>query len=169
MTEGPKGALSSIICYLIGLLISYLMSYVITNIFVSADEITPTQTPERKAQTVPAKTDDIQAPQISAHKKIVHGTPISFDTPEDGCFEFTYTVKDKIGLHARPAGELARIIKSFDCRFTVEANGRTAVNGSVMQLMSLGASQGSLLKCKAEGRDAKSAIDAVEKFLNEKL
>ena len=41
MTEGPAGPVANIICYLIGLLISYVMSFLITNLFISADEITP--------------------------------------------------------------------------------------------------------------------------------
>lgn len=39
MTEGPGGPVMNIICYLIGLLISYIMSFVITNLFISADDI----------------------------------------------------------------------------------------------------------------------------------
>ena len=162
MTQGPRGAISSIACYLIGLLISYVMSFVLTNALVSADEITPTS----RAETVkPA-----EAAPSGTHKTVKHGDPISFDdTDEKQSHEFCFTVKDPIGLHARPAGELAKIIKKYDCHFVIEANGRTAENGSIMQIMALGASSGSTLKCRAEGNEAAQAIKEVQRFMQERL
>ncbi len=171
MTKGPMGAVLNIVCYLIGLLISYVMSFVITNIFVSADEITPSAQEERKTEEKP-DVPNIQpsvAPKSSAHKKIAHGEPLCFDSAESECLEFVYKIKDRLGIHARPAGELAKIIKKFNCRFVIEANGRTAENGSIVQLMSLGASCGTELKCKAEGIEAANAVKAVEAFMNERL
>ena len=122
------------------------------------------------ASAVPSPT----APAVPAgpHKTVKHGEPVSLDGDEEAApesLEFTHTIKDPLGIHARPAGELAKLIKKHDCRFTIEARGHTAVNGSVMQLMSLGAVQGTEVKCKAEGPDAAAAIKEVREFMKEKL
>ena len=164
MTEGPHGPVLSIGCYLIGLVISYIMSFIITNAFVKADEVLPS------SQTDDPRPSAVTASDLPPHKTVRHGDPISFDDAfENEILEFGFTVKDPLGIHARPAGELAKLIKKFDCRFVIEANGHIAENGSIMQLMSLGASCGSELKCRAEGREAAEAIKEVQKFLEQKL
>ena len=181
MTEGPHGPVLSIACYLVGLLISYVMSFIITNVFVSADEVTP---------AAPARPDEIQSAPLSAaeigrpseavttqapasprpHRTVRHGDPVSFEeVPAAESFEFTHIIKDPLGIHARPAGELAGRIRNHNCCFVIEANGHTAENGSVMQLMALGAVRGSVLRCKAEGPDAAAAIKDVRDFMEQKL
>ena len=186
MTQGPHGPLVSIGCYLIGLAISYVMSFIITNALVSADEVTPSpaqavavaaSSAAATASAASSTASAVPSPTVSAvsagpHKTVKHGEPVSLDGDEDAApesLEFTHTIKDPLGIHARPAGELAKLIKKHDCNFTIEAKGHTAVNGSVMQLMSLGAVQGTELKCKAEGPDAAEAIKEVRKFMEEKL
>jgi hypothetical protein len=40
--------------------------------------------------------------------------------------QFTYTIKDELGIHARPAGLLAKKAKSYaDTAVTLTANGKT--------------------------------------------
>lgn len=39
---------------------------------------------------------------------------------------FTYTVREPIGLHARPAGDLVKAIRDYQCAITIFGNGRTA-------------------------------------------
>ena len=167
MTQGPRGPIVSVACYLIGLVISYVMGYVITNAFVSADEITPS------APTDPLPTAAAAQPSEAPshpHRTVRHGDPISFeDSALPEALEFDFIIKDPLGIHARPAGELAKLIKKHDCRFVIEANGQTAENGSIMQLMSLGASQGCKLSCRAEGPDAAAAIKEVRQFMERKL
>ena len=167
MTQGPRGPIVSVVCYLIGLAISYVMSYLVTNAFVSADEITPSAPTDSQSAAADAQ------PSVSPsrpRRTVRHGDPISFeDTAAPESLEFDFTVKDPLGIHARPAGELAKLIKKYNCRFVIEANGRTAENGSIMQMMSLGASQGCILRCRAEGSDAAAAIKEVRQFMEQRL
>lgn len=39
MTAGPQGAFNSVLFYVIGLVISYIMGFIITNIFVKDEEV----------------------------------------------------------------------------------------------------------------------------------
>lgn len=171
MTQGPHGPVASIACYLIGLLISYVMSFIITNAFVSAGEVVPSV--QDKADTpLPTASAPSQPTASSSgmHRTVRHGEPISFEQVyAQEPYEFSYTIKDPLGIHARPAGELAKRIKKYDCRFVIEANGHAAENGSVLQLMSLGATQGSKLRCRAEGPDAAAAIKEVREFMELRL
>ena len=162
MTQGPHGPVLSVACYLIGLLISYVMSFIITNAFVKLDTGT--------ASAPAVMTSQPSVAPLHPQRTVKHGEPIRFgDTAAAETHEFEYTVKDPLGIHARPAGELAKLIKKYDCHFVIKANGHTAENGSIVQLMALGASQGCILRCSAEGPDAAAAIREVRQFLEQKL
>lgn len=69
----------------------------------------------------------------------------------------TATVADPVGLHARPAAVLARIASRFESEVTVD--GADAI--SVLDLMSLGVTQGQDVTVIAEGPDAVEALAAV--------
>ena len=89
--------------------------------------------------------------------------------PESGQTEFRYIVKDETGLHARPAGRLAQLIKAYDCRVTISANGKSVSADSPIELMELGASKGTQLRIFAEGADAAQAARAVRDFMEKTL
>ena len=56
--------------------------------------------------------------------------------------QFTYTITDPVGIHARPAGLLVKAAKSFSSAITLEAGGRSAGATKLMALMSMGIKQG---------------------------
>ena len=47
---------------------------------------------------------------------------------------FEYTVKDELGIHARPAGMLVKEVKNFESKVTLEKDGRVIDAGRLMQL-----------------------------------
>ena len=57
---------------------------------------------------------------------------------DDGVVRATVTVRNPLGLHARPAAVLARMLAGFDAK--VKVNG--ANGASVLALMKLGATRG---------------------------
>lgn len=76
-------------------------------------------------------------------------------------------VKNKLGLHARPAAILVQTISRFECKVCVskddiEVNGR-----SVMGLMMLAAENGASLRITAQGRDEAAVMQAVERLFEE--
>lgn len=84
--------------------------------------------------------------------------------------EFTYTIKDEIGIHARPAGNLVKLIKGFDSSVTIEKEGKPAVNGTaLMKLMGLGVKCGETVKFTVDGADEEAAAAAIEEFMNANL
>ena len=83
--------------------------------------------------------------------------------------EFYYSVKDKNGLHARPAGTLAKVAKSFDSEIRVLAQGKEADGKRLLSLMSLGAKYGTELHFKISGKDEEVAEKALFQHCEEKL
>ena len=82
-----------------------------------------------------------------------------------GSYTKTLIVKNKQGLHARPAALFVQIANKFDSRITVKHN-QEEVNGkSIMGILMLGAEQGSSVIIEAEGSDAQAALGELEKII----
>ncbi|MFA5276424.1 MAG: HPr family phosphocarrier protein [Candidatus Omnitrophota bacterium] len=79
-----------------------------------------------------------------------------------------FTVKNKSGLHARPAALFVQIANKFDARITVKReDDDEQVNGkSIMGILMLGAEKGSSIIIEAEGDDAEVALVALEKIIS---
>lgn len=88
------------------------------------------------------------APPAEAHGPAARGTAV---------------LRNRLGLHARPAASLARTAGAFDAVITV--NGVDA--RSVLALVALGAVGGSELVVQATGHDARTAVNAVVAELEE--
>ncbi|WP_251150639.1 dihydroxyacetone kinase phosphoryl donor subunit DhaM [Cellulosimicrobium sp. Marseille-Q4280] len=79
------------------------------------------------------------------------------DEVPGGAVAATVTLRNPLGLHARPAAVLARLIAGYDASVTIDG-----VNGaSVLELMKLGATGGQQLSVTADGTQAREALDAV--------
>ena len=77
-------------------------------------------------------------------------------------------VKNKQGLHARPAALFVQIANKFDSRITV-SRGEEEVNGkSIMGILMLGAEKGSSIFIEADGADAQVAIEELAKIITSK-
>ncbi|UCB57125.1 MAG: HPr family phosphocarrier protein [Candidatus Omnitrophota bacterium] len=77
----------------------------------------------------------------------------------------TLTVKNKLGLHARPAALFVQIANKYDAEISVR-KGKQIVNGkSIMGIMMLAASRGSKIYITARGDDALQAIQELEKLV----
>lgn len=83
--------------------------------------------------------------------------------------EFSYVIKDEIGIHARPAGMLAKTAKGFASKITLTANGKTVEATKLMAVMGLGVKQGAEVVIQAEGADEETAIAKMEEFMNANL
>ena len=81
--------------------------------------------------------------------------------------EFTYTIKDEHGVHARPAGLLASAAKAFGAAVAVECRGKSADGKRLLSLMSLGARCGDELRFRVEGSDEDEAADTLQRRCEE--
>src|SRR5689334_19174467 len=73
----------------------------------------------------------------------------------------TVTICNKRGLHARAAARFVTLAERFGASVDVLKDGQVIPARSIMGLMMLGAGKGSEIELRAEGWDAKEALDAL--------
>ena len=83
--------------------------------------------------------------------------------------EFTYTVTNPIGIHARPAGLLAKEAKKFVSVCTITKGEQTQKLTQLMMLMAMGIKLGDTVTVRAEGEDEDTAIQALETYFKANL
>ena len=80
----------------------------------------------------------------------------------------TVTVTNPHGLHVRPCLAIVTALRNRQAKVTIHSNGQAADAASLLDLLSLGATQGTELVLSAEGPQADKALDALaELFANE--
>lgn len=70
-------------------------------------------------------------------------------------------IVNKVGLHARPAARVVQLLSGFSAKVTVSG----AAGDSVLQLMSLGASQGATVVIESSGEQAREALEALAEMV----
>ena len=80
------------------------------------------------------------------------------------------TIASSSGLHARPAKLFVQAVQEQSVPVTIAVDGGPDLNaGSILSLMGLGASRGTVVTLKAEGDGADAALDALVKVLETDL
>lgn len=83
--------------------------------------------------------------------------------------EFYYTIKDKLGIHARPAGLLVKTAEKFECEINILHDDKLANAKKIFSVMSLGIHEGDKIRITAFGSDEIKAIEEIKKFFEENL
>ena len=82
---------------------------------------------------------------------------------------FEYTIKDELGIHARPAGLLVKEAKKFESECTITKDGKTKKLIQLMMLMSLGVKQGDTVTVSVDGADEDAAVASLKEFFENNL
>lgn len=82
---------------------------------------------------------------------------------------FEYTIKDEMGIHARPAGLLVKEAKKFESECTITKDGKTKKLTQLMMLMSLGVKQGDTVTVSVDGADEDAAVASLKEFFENNL
>ena len=85
--------------------------------------------------------------------------------------QFTYTITDALGIHARPAGQLAKLVKSYgpDTTATLTKGEKTVKLSQLMMLMGLAVKKDQEITVTVEGPAEEEACAALEAFFKENL
>lgn len=78
-------------------------------------------------------------------------------------------IKNRKGLHARAAAAFVKAIENLDARVKVERIGQEVDGCSIMGLMMLAASKGTMITITAEGAEAQKALDELTRLINNKF
>lgn len=82
---------------------------------------------------------------------------------------FTYTIKDELGIHARPAGMLAKTAKTLDSEITITLGEKSAVATKLMALMGMGIKCGNTITVTVSGGDEEASEKVMKEFLETNL
>lgn len=89
------------------------------------------------------------------------------EAPQATC---TLTVRNKMGIHARPAAMIVRISNKYpNTDIYVEKDGEQVNGKSIMSLMMLAAGKGSQIKFVADGEDAETMLDEISQLFERKF
>ncbi len=81
----------------------------------------------------------------------------------------TFTIRNRLGLHARAAALLVKTVNRFAAEVTIEKDG-VEVNGkSIMGVLMLAASKGSKIIVRADGDGAAAALQTIGKLIEDKF
>lgn len=81
--------------------------------------------------------------------------------------EKTVTIKNKAGMHTRPASALVKIASKYKSEFYIIKNNYRINGKSIIGVMTLAAEQGSEVKLVFEGEDEIKASEEVIKFFED--
>ena len=81
--------------------------------------------------------------------------------------EFTYTITDPIGIHARPAGMLSKLCKGFESAVMIRKGDKEVDVKRLVALIGIAAKQGDAVTVTIEGHDEDAALSAIEAYFKE--
>ena len=83
--------------------------------------------------------------------------------------EFTYTIKDELGIHARPAGILVKEAKNFSSEITICKGEKSGNMKMIFSLMGMGIKCGDTVTVKIDGSDEETATNRLKGVFEEIL
>ena len=83
--------------------------------------------------------------------------------------ERTLTVKNRAGLHTRPAAHLVKLASKFRAELFLIKDGASINAKSIIGVMTLAAEQGSQLTLRAQGQDEEDAATAIVEFFDDRF
>lgn len=80
-----------------------------------------------------------------------------------------FTIKNRLGLHARAAARLVQTVNRFRSDVTIERDGLEVNAKSIMGLLMLAAPIGSQIRVAVSGDDAEPAMAAIRQLIDDKF
>lgn len=87
----------------------------------------------------------------------------------DQVIEKKLKIRNKLGIHARPASQIVKLAGRFESEITLEKDGASVSAKSIMGVLTLEGQCGAQLLVRAEGEDAKEAMDAITELIDNKF
>jgi phosphocarrier protein HPr len=79
------------------------------------------------------------------------------------------TIRNRAGMHARPAALLVKTASGFTSQIFIEKDSERVNGKSIMGVITLGATYNTPLKIIAEGPDEAQAVDAIQKLFERRF
>lgn len=83
--------------------------------------------------------------------------------------EKTLTVKNRAGIHARPAALIAQTANKFASEISIEKDSTTVNAKSIMGVITMAAGYNTVLLLRADGPDEKQAVQSIVDLFESKF
>jgi phosphocarrier protein len=83
--------------------------------------------------------------------------------------ERTYTINNRLGLHARPASLFVKTTSKFQSQVKIMKDGQEIDGKSIMGLLMLAAGPGTVLKVTAEGPDETQVLQSLDDLFDRRF
>ncbi len=80
-----------------------------------------------------------------------------------------FTIKNRLGIHARPAAKLAKAANGFESEIKVMKDGLEVNGKSIMGIMMLAAAEGNVIEIEANGPDENDALRILGELIENKF
>lgn len=81
----------------------------------------------------------------------------------------TFTIKNRLGLHARAAALLVKTANRFVSEVTIEKDGLEVNGKSIMGILMLAASKGTRITLKVDGKDSAQALQTLGRLIENRF
>lgn len=79
--------------------------------------------------------------------------------------EIDITIKNRLGLHARPASRFAQLASEFNADIYLVKGNEVVDAKSILEILTIACPEGSVLTLRADGNDALEAVKALEELV----
>jgi phosphocarrier protein HPr len=86
----------------------------------------------------------------------------------DTC-ERIVTIQNELGMHARAATKFVQLAGKYPCEVTVSKEGHEVNGKSIMGVLMLVASKGSVITIRCRGSNAEAAVENLAKLVEDKF
>lgn len=84
-------------------------------------------------------------------------------------FEISAVIRNELGMHARAATKFVQLASKYGCEVFVEKDGQEVNGKSIMGVLMLVASVGSVIIIRTRGPQAREAGEALAKLVEERF
>jgi phosphocarrier protein len=81
----------------------------------------------------------------------------------------TFTIRNRLGLHARAAALLVKTANCYVSNVTIEKDGLEVNGKSIMGILMLAASKGTRITLKVDGKDSAKAMQTLGKLIENRF
>ena len=89
--------------------------------------------------------------------------------PQTDQSERTITIKNELGMHARATTKFVQLAGKYPCEVTVSKDGHDVNGKSIMGVLMLVASKGSVITIRAKGERHDEAVAALAQLVDDKF
>lgn len=83
--------------------------------------------------------------------------------------EKTVTIKNRAGIHARPAAVLVQTANRYEANIYLEKDGEKINSKSIMGILTLAATYNTSIKIIADGSDEQEAVEVISRLFENKF